>query len=289
MRLQVFFGTALGAFLLGTLVYCTTAVPSDPTTAPPVCDPDSGVGCSCDPGTYKPADCYSGPPGTNGKGICKLGKRSCKNGYVTACEGEVTPQVETCNFADDDCNSLIDDVPEFADAEPIAYCNSPACDPTFRDAGIYCFTAALGICGAGRRTCAPGSDHGTPTGCKAFIKTGVPEECNGFDDDCNGAVDDGLQGTLGDCTADAAVGECANSKTDCSDGGLTCPPADPVAETCDGKDNDCNAKIDDKSCLNLAGNYCCKAKSSSFALCTSDPYYLPGGTGAASYTCVFGK
>src|SRR5690349_15486385 len=102
-----------------------------------MCDPDSGnpAGCTCDPS--KPSvDCYSGPPGTSAKGICKPGKRSCNNGKYTECIGEVTPLPETCNYADDDCDGIVDDLPEIADAEAIARCNSPACDPDFSDAAI---------------------------------------------------------------------------------------------------------------------------------------------------------
>ena len=65
----------------------------------PACDPDSGdpAGCPCDPNS-KTVDCYTGPPGTNSKGLCKTGKRSCTpQGTYTLCEGEVTPQPELCD------------------------------------------------------------------------------------------------------------------------------------------------------------------------------------------------
>ncbi|HEX7603245.1 MAG TPA: MopE-related protein [Polyangiaceae bacterium] len=290
MRLQTFGISAFVSFVLGaSVLYCSPAatVPSD--TEAGVCDPDSGTNCPCNPNTYKPSDCYHGPLGTNGKGACKAGKKSCSPaGVMSDCVGEVLPSPEVCDYADNDCNGVSDDLPEFTDAAPIAYCESPACDPTFRDAGIYCFTGDLGICGAGRRTCAPGASAGTPTGCKSFIKNGVPEECNAIDDDCNGQVDDGLQGTLGACDTDAAVGQCAHSNVDCKDGGLVCPPSDPGTESCDGKDNDCNGIIDDKACPTVGSDYCCKSKSSSYAFCTSSPYYLDGG-GVAYYDCKFSK
>ena len=40
---------------------------------------------------------------------------------------------------------------------------------------------------------------GEPTGCVGFIHGGVPEVCNGIDDDCNGQIDDGLTNE-GPCT-----------------------------------------------------------------------------------------
>ncbi len=252
MRTSVVLGAIAGTFLLGSIMYCapTATVSVDDAG---VCDPDSGTNCPCDPNTYKPSDCYSGPKGTNGKGICKAGKRTCVNGILSACVGEVTPKTETCNLADDDCNSITDDVPEIKDASPIAYCTSPACDPTYRDAAIYCFSADPGICGAGVKKCAAGANGGKPTGCVPFIKQGAPEECNGIDDDCNGSVDDGIS-NLGPCDADGGIGECAKGTYECQNGGLICPNNTPQAEKCDGKDNDCNNKVDDGTIQQLCGS-----------------------------------
>ena len=279
---------AIATAAVSALLYCSpSAVVSDGDAG--VCDPDSGTNCPCDSTTYKTSDCYTGPKGKNGHGICKAGKRSCIDGKLTACVGEVLPTVETCNLADDDCNDIPDDVPEHREAGAIAYCTSPACYPTFVDAAIQCFTGDNGICGAGRKACAPGTSAGNPNGCVSFIKKGVPEECNGWDDDCNGQVDDGLEGTLGACETDAALGECAHSQTACRDGGLACPPRDPGVESCNGKDDDCNGTIDDKACATSSfGDYCCKYNNSTYTLCTSDSYYLDGG-GAQYYTCKYAK
>src|ERR1700690_1837681 len=83
----------------------------DASVDAPVCNPDSSdpAGCACDPSTYKTSDCYTGAPGTNGKGICQTGKRSCNpDGTFTACVGEVTPDVEVCDYIDNDCNGKVD-------------------------------------------------------------------------------------------------------------------------------------------------------------------------------------
>ncbi len=252
MRTSVVLGALAGTFLLGTIMYCAPSTSVGTASDAGVCEPDTGTNCPCDPNTYKPTACYSGPKGTNGKGICKAGTRKCVAGTLTACEGEVVPKAETCNLADDDCNGVTDDVPEIKDAAAIAYCTSPACSPTFTDAAIYCFSADPGICGAGRKKCAPGASGGTPTGCEPFIKQGAPEECNGIDDDCNGSVDDGL-GNLGTCDADGGVGECAKGTYECADGGLVCPNNPPAAEKCNNKDDDCNGKVDDGTITQLCG------------------------------------
>ncbi|WP_437277646.1 SBBP repeat-containing protein [Sorangium sp. So ce375] len=76
------------------------AAPAGGTTAT-----GTGGGSTCEPESV--AKCYSGPPGTKGIGICEAGTQACKqdgSGYE-ACEGEVTPAVETCASTDDeDCD-----------------------------------------------------------------------------------------------------------------------------------------------------------------------------------------
>jgi len=267
---------------------CSPTAPPANGDGGPVCDPDSGdpAGCACDPSTTKPADCYTGPIGTQAKGICHTGTRSCTpDGTFTVCVGEVTPGIETCNYADDDCNGIVDDLSELTDASVIARCNSPACDQAnMTDAAITCWGPDPGICGAGRKTCAGGPDGGQPSGCEEFIHGGAPEVCNGIDDDCNGAVDDGLD-QEGDCdmpkqsewgdanpfeggTPTKILGECVHGQLHCIDGGDTCFPSQPTSEAqqygagCDGLDNDCNGVVDDHACSDSFDSqygyiYCC--------------------------------
>ena len=237
---------------------------------PPVCHDAGGVpgeGCTCNPSTFQAVDCYTGSPGTNGVGLCKIGKRSCdpSTSSLTACIGEVTPQPEVCNLLDDDCNGIIDDVPAIADAATLATCTSPACEPDHVDASIECYGAGVGICAAGVVTCGGGGK----TQCTPFITMGAPEVCNGIDDDCNGLIDDGLT-DLGACDADAS-GICATSQYACDDGGLACPASAPSVETCNGLDDDCNGAVDDHACAGqLSSLYCCQSTSNAYA-CTSTP------------------
>ncbi len=64
-----------------------------------------GGGTPCEPGSMR--SCYSGPPGTDGVGICAGGTETCLPdgaGYG-ACTGEVLPAVEDCaSPADEDCS-----------------------------------------------------------------------------------------------------------------------------------------------------------------------------------------
>jgi hypothetical protein len=295
---------------------CSPSAPGlDASVDAPVCNPDSGdpAGCACDPGTVKQQTCYTGPPGTEGKGFCQTGLRSCtQNGTYTTCVGEVTPVPEVCNLADDDCDGIIDDLPEIADAAVLGRCTSPSCSPNFGDAAITCWGPDPGICGAGTKACAPGPKGGTPTGCNEFVHTPTQEICNGIDDDCNGLVDDGLDQegtcdvpegstwppdanpTVPDAGITQVLGECVHGNLTCvptgcgehgcADAGDVCFPSQPAVETCDGKDNDCNGIIDDHACANNASEpYCC-----TYLLNQTDSFCYPSDLGVSEpgyYLC----
>jgi hypothetical protein len=81
----------------------------------------------------------------------------------------------------------------------------------------------------------------------------LPEACNGRDDDCDGRIDE--EEDLFPCAAGAAgacppacgsqVGQCRAGTLRCQGGVVICAgKVAAVAETCDGKDNDCNSIID---------------------------------------------
>jgi hypothetical protein len=53
--------------------------------------------------------CHTGPPGTDGVGVCHAGSEACVDGTWGPCTGEVVPAAEVCNNLDDDCNGIVDD------------------------------------------------------------------------------------------------------------------------------------------------------------------------------------
>ena len=92
------------------------------------------------------------------------------------------------------------------------------------------------------------------------IHPGATEMCDGYDDDCNGVVDDGAadantyyrdldgDGAAGDMLVITSCSQPANTDTtatDCDDTDATVHPG--ATEVCDGRDDDCNDAVDDNA------------------------------------------
>jgi len=174
---------------------------------------------------------------------------------------------EVCDGKDNDCNGEIDET--FDLQKDVDNCGS---------CGIVCQLAnAVAKCEAAQCkivSCKPGYiglDKKDATGCEApcTLSNGGVEICDGIDNDCNGVVDDpggkpidhqsdplhcggcNIQCLVPNATATCKAGTC--SFTACTspyvdadgnpDNGCECVPSG--AEVCDGKDNNCNGKIDE--------------------------------------------
>ena len=150
---------------------------------------------------------------------------------------------ELCNDADDDCDGATDE--------------GLATYDWYRDGdgdGWGGPTSPVNDCAAPSGYVATGSDCDDT---RTSRSPGALEICNDVDDDCDGAVDDGLSTTTwyrdadgdGYGTASVSVTDCVApsgyvaTAGDCDDTRSSDRPG--AAELCDGRDNDCDGSADD--------------------------------------------
>jgi hypothetical protein len=148
------------------------------------CDGDVSNGCesegscACELGTER--DCYDGPSSTLGEGRCRGGTQTCLGTEWGACDGQVLPELESCeaNNTDEDCDGSVDE-DEDADGDGYGRCDGDCCDsieercaedPSLVNPGAYDF---------------PG---------------------NGLDDDCDGINDNPLPTDCSPATMISGIG-----------------------------------------------------------------------------------
>ena len=108
-----------------------------------------------------------------------------------------------------------------------------------------------GECGAGVIECKADGGAACSSNPDGSSSDAAYEYCDGKDNDCDGATDDGYTNTDGDSLADCVDGDDDN---DGDADGTDCKPKDAACyhgatERCsDGKDNDCDGYTDESSC-----------------------------------------
>ncbi|TFH23626.1 MAG: hypothetical protein E4H03_05725, partial [Myxococcales bacterium] len=157
-------------------------------------------------------------------GACSVGIGECAaagtticslDGLSTVCDATPgTPTTEVCDGLDNDCDGVADE-------------GGPG-------GGGSCNTGLLGVCAAGTNLCVAGQ-------IQCVGNTGPSTDvCDGLDNDCDGAVDEGNPGGGGQCGS-TDVGECQFGTEQCQGGSIVCTGnVEPTAEICDGLDNDCD-------------------------------------------------
>jgi hypothetical protein len=216
----------------------------------------------------------------NGMGACQVtAKTVCSASFgAVVCGGTPgKPATETCDGVDNDCNGRVDDVPGQTSGDTA---NCGGC-------GIACpataNTTPACIMGGCTSACAAGfvdADRRPDNGCECKLTNEGKEICDGLDNDCNGAVDEGVGALMYPGPAGTnGVGICAAGVQYCRDGKLVTerPAVVPVAEICDGLDNDCNGKVDDSFDLMNDSKNCggCGVVCAAGAACTQGR--CPGG------------
>jgi hypothetical protein len=181
---------------------------------------------------------------------CAEGQVTCDGAGSTTCDDATGNSVETCNAADDDCDGQTDE----------GFGLGVACDGTDGD-----------LCTEGQVVCAAGGG----TTCSDVSATNI-DLCNGADDDCDGAIDEGWN--IG-AACDGNDGDtCNEGQLQCGAGGMTLVCSDATGtttESCNGADDDCNEGVDEG--FDVGG-----ACTSGTGACASPGTRVCSGDGSAS-------
>ncbi|MGM0574616.1 MAG: MopE-related protein [Myxococcota bacterium] len=244
----------------------------NPTDQVGTCGPDVP---ECDPGEWV---CVHDEQTYTTRTLCVTDKFQAEelcNGLDDDCDGEVDETFydlgQPCDGPDDDlcengvlvCNAAGDgttcgeeevaDIPEICDAIDNDCDGETDEGLTYEGTSVGGTCDGIGQCGEGVVICNFFGETTCSTNPDGAFSQADPEACNGKDDDCDGQADEDF------FYEDIAVGEACDGIGECGEGVVECATAsgttcstnpdgsasEATAEVCDGKDNDCDAHIDE--------------------------------------------
>jgi MYXO-CTERM domain-containing protein len=170
---------------------------------------------------------------------------------------------ELCNMVDDDCDGMTDE-----DAVPVELWPDADGDGYYDWRTEMVGEPRVGCVGLEGWAAYPGDCRPQDPS----IHAEAEEVCNGFDDDCDGDVDERVRPTCGE-------GWCRRAALNCDP--AECTPGAPVQEKCNFLDDDCDGLTDEDPDLCPTGQTCAAGSCVDSTSVALDPMNTPGGGSAA--------
>ena len=168
-------------------------------------------------------------------GPCTQGSQQCVDG-ILSCIRFYEPTAEVCNGIDDNCDGTIDN--------------------GISQIGEACSTSFSGPCSIGTYQCESDANGNVAMTCLPDVAPDSQVEvCNGSDDDCDGAADEGFNVNLS-CMGSTPACTYQGVQACNADGEVICEPLpdSDCAELCNGVDDNLNGLVDE----NIPSNQPCE-------------------------------